>query len=316
MVHDVAAVRAEDLDSPRYVIVSARVSPMVELARWLFERHRIPYEEEGHAPLLHVPFTLRRHGGVEVPVIVSAAATWKGARESLHGLDSKLRDGERLFGEDPIDRAHNIALVEQLLQRLLLLVRRLAYFPRLPHRRVVLPVVVDGIPAWERAMIAIVFPIWRRLLGRALDFSRAAIADAPPRIEEAFTLIESELASRGTRFLGGETPNAIDIIFSALVAPLTLPRGYGSKLPALEDLPPELRRFVDGLRARRGGQLVFDTYAAARPSPQPPLKRPRRDRTLAQRLVGPSVQRAIARAAAGWGAPIAFKKFALASRWS
>src|SRR3954467_13489035 len=178
MVRDAQPLRAEDLDPPRYVIVSARVSPMVELARWLFERHRIPYEEEGHAPLLHVPFTLRRHGGVEVPVIVSAAATWKGARESLHGLDSKLRDGERLFGEDPIDRAHNIALVEQLLQRLLPQVRRLAYFHLLPHRRVVLPVSGDGIPAWERAMIAVVFPIWRRLLGRGRQFRRAATADA------------------------------------------------------------------------------------------------------------------------------------------
>jgi hypothetical protein len=80
MVRDAQPVRSEDLDPPRYVIVSARVSPIVELARWLFERHRIPYEEEGHAPLLHVPFTLWRRGGVEVPVVVSAAQTWKGAR--------------------------------------------------------------------------------------------------------------------------------------------------------------------------------------------------------------------------------------------
>src|SRR3954468_18965193 len=232
---------------------------MVELARWLFERHRIPYDEEGHAPLLHVPFTLRRRGGVEVPVVVSAAQTWKGARETLHGLDSRLRDGERLFGDDPAERERNIALVEQLLQRLLLQVRRFAYFHLLPLRRVVFPVVVDGIPAWERAAIAVAFPIWRRLMGRALDFSDAAIADAPLKIEEAFAIVEAELTARGTPFLGGDAPNAIDIIFSALVAPLTLPHGYGSKLPALDALPPALRRVVNGLRARRGGQLVFDT---------------------------------------------------------
>ncbi|HMJ87563.1 MAG TPA: hypothetical protein VK504_30505, partial [Vicinamibacterales bacterium] len=72
MSRDAQPVRPEDLDPPRYVIVSARVSPSVELARWLFERHRISYKEEGHAPLLHVPFTLWRRGGVEVPVVVSA----------------------------------------------------------------------------------------------------------------------------------------------------------------------------------------------------------------------------------------------------
>jgi cytochrome P450/glutathione S-transferase len=316
MLRDAHPTRAEDLDPPRYVIVSARVSPMMELARWLFERHHIPYDEEGHAPLLHVPFTLLRRGGVEVPVVVSAAATWKGARETLHGLDSRLRDGERLFGDEPAERERNMALVEQLLQRLLFQVRRLVYFHLLPVRRVVVPVVVDGIPMWERAAIAMLFPIWRRLLGRALDFSDAAIADAPAKIEEAFALVESELASRGTAFLGGEAPNAIDIIFSALVAPVTLPEGYGSKLPALDALPPELRRFVDSLRARRGGQLVFDTYAAARPSPQPPLKRPRRNRTLAQRILGPAVFRAAARAAVAWGSPIVVRTFALASSWS
>src|SRR4051812_45240623 len=218
MVRDTQTARAEDLDPPRYVIVSARVSPMVELARWLFERHRIPYEEEGHAPLLHVPFTLWRRGGVEVPVVVSAAQTWKGARETLHGLDSRLRDGERLFGDDSAERARNIAFVEQLLQRLLPQVPRLTYFHVLPLRRVVLPVVVDGVPAWERAAIAIAFPLWRRLTGRVLDFSPAAIADASTKIEEAFALVESELAARGTPFLGGAAPNALDIVFSALVA--------------------------------------------------------------------------------------------------
>jgi len=316
MSRDAQPVRPEDLDPPRYVIVSARVSPSVELARWLFERHRIPYEEEGHAPLLHVPFTLWRRGGVEVPVVVSAAQTWKGARETLHGLDSRLRTGERLFGDAPAERERNIALVDELLVRLLFQVRRLTYFHLLPLRRVVLPVVVDGIPAWERAAIAIAFPIWRRMMGRALDFSDAAIADAPPKIEEAFAIVEAELTARGTPFLGGDAPNAIDIIFSALVAPVTLPPGYGSKLPALDALPPDLRRFVDSLRARRGGQLVLDTYAAARPSPQPPLKRPRRDRTLAQRLLGPAVFRAGARAAVAWGKPIVVKRFALVSTWN
>jgi len=316
MVRDVQPVRAEDFDRPRYVIVSARVSPMAELARWLFERHRIPYAEDGHAPLLHVPFMLWRRGGIQEPVVVSAAATWKGPRETLHGLDSRLRAGERLFGDEPCERARNIALVEQLLQRLHLPVRRLAYFHLLPLRRVVLPVVTDGVPAWERAIVSTFFPVWRSRLARALDFSAEAIADAHLKIEEAFALVESELAARETRFLGGWTPNAIDIVFSALVAPLILPHGYGSKLPALAALPPEMRRFVESLRGRRGGQLVFDTYAAARPSPQPLLTRPRRNRTLAQRILGPAVQRAAARAAAAWGAPIVFKKFALVSRWS
>jgi cytochrome P450 len=305
----------EDLDPPRYVIVSARVSPMVELARWLFERHRIPYEEEGHAPLIHVPFTLLRRGGVEVPVVVSAASVWKGARETLYGLDGRLRDGEKLFGDDPRDREANIALVEQLLTRLLLTVRRFAYFHMLTRKRAVVPVATDGVPGWERALISTAFPVWRRFMGRALDFSSAAIEAAPVQIREAFDIIEGELGRRKSRFLGGHEPNAIDIIFSALVAPVTLPAGYGSRLPALDEMPAELRAFVESLRARRGGELVADTYAAARPVPQPPLKRPRRNRTIGQRLFGPAVLRAGARVAVSLSRPVVFGKFALVSRY-
>jgi cytochrome P450 len=311
----VQPVWVKDLDPPRYVMVSAGFSPMVELARWLFERHHIPYAEQRHAPLLHVPFTRRRKAGAEVPVIVSAASTWKGARETLHGLDSRLRTGEQLFGDQADGREWNIAFVDQLLPRLLLNVRRLACFHLLPVKRVIFPAVTDGVPAWERAIVWTLFPIWRRMMGRALDLNPAAIATAPAEIAETFDLVEAALRERGTRFLGGNAPNAIDIMFSALVAPLILPIGHGARLPALDELPPGLRRLVDSLRARRGGQLVFDTYAAARHPPQPPVKRPRRDRTFAQRLFGPGVQRLGARAAVAFGRPFVFRKFVLVSRW-
>lgn len=314
-MNDAVAPPRAGPDPPRYILVTARVSPMVELARWLFERHRIPYDEEGHAPLIHIPFTLRRKGGVEVPVVVSAASVWKGARETLYGLDSRLRDDEKLFGVTEEVRAANGALVEQLLQRLLHDVRRLAYFHMLQVRRAVVPVVTDGVPWWERTLIQLSFPIWRRFMGRALDFSPAAIDAAPRHITEAFEIVENELARRGTRFLGGDAPNAVDIIFSALVAPVTAPAGYGSRLPTLDEMPPALRSFVEGLRARRGGTLVVDTYAVARPAPQPRLKRPRRDQTLGQRVFGPSVQRAAARLAVRVGKPFVFRNIALVSRY-
>src|SRR5687767_11318772 len=116
------------LDAPRHVIVSTRVSPMVELARWLFEIHRIPYDEEAHAPLLHILATRRRRGGNEVPVIVTGESTWKGAREMIYGLDSKLRPGEGIFGDDAATSQSNQQLVERLLELLVLTVRRYTYY--------------------------------------------------------------------------------------------------------------------------------------------------------------------------------------------
>jgi cytochrome P450 len=289
---------------------------MVELARWLFERYRIPYEEQAHAPLLHVIFTRWHRGGNEVPVVVTSASVWKGARETLVGLDGRLREGERLFGDTVHERAHNEAFVDKLLQHLQANVRRIVYFHLLPLKRVTYPAVVDGAPAWERAVVWLFYPVWRRLMGRALDLSPPALEPALTRISEAFDSVESALAEQGTRFLGGDEPGSLDIIFSALVAPLIGPERYGSRLPELASLPPQMRAIVDSLRARRAGQLALETYDAARPDPQPPLRRPRRDRTLLQRILGPRVQRLGARIAVMFGRPLVFRKLAIVARWA
>ena len=143
----------DDYEPPRYVIQSARISPAVELARWLFERHRIPYEEQAHAPLLHVLFTRRGGGGSEVPVVRTAASMWRGAREMLAGLDGRLPEGERLFGETATDRADTRACVDQLLDGLPFAVRRLVCFHLLPLKRVGYPIATEAAPAWERGAV-------------------------------------------------------------------------------------------------------------------------------------------------------------------
>ena len=160
------------------------------------------------------------------------------------------------------------------------------------------------------------YPLWRRLMERALDVSPAAIREARTRIGEAFDFVDSRLAERGTRFLHGDVPGTCDIVFSALVAPLVLPKGCGSALPALDDLPADLRSFVDPLRSRPAGQLALQTYAAVRPSSQPLLRRPSRNRTWQQVLLGPGVQRLGARLAVRVGRPLRVRRFTLVSRWA
>src|SRR4030095_16263422 len=240
-------------EMPRHIIVSARVSPMVELARWLFERDRLTYHEEPHAPILHVLATRRRGGGREVPVIVGPEGIWGGARAVLDGLDAKSRPGQRLYGESDHDRDANRALIDTLLALLLQTVRRLVYFHLLPHRRTLYPAAVDGAPLWERAFVFLLYPIWRRLMARGLDLSPQLVQEAPARIREACNLIEIALGRRGGPFLGGPQPNTVDIVFAALMAPVVFPPHYAAKLPTLAALPDGLRTFVEEMRARRAG---------------------------------------------------------------
>jgi len=302
-------------ERPRHTIVSARVSPMVELTRWLFERYRISYHEEPHVPILHVLATRRRGGGVEVPVVVGPEGVWAGARDVLNGLDAKSRPGQRLYGEEEGGRTANRALVDRLLDLLLRTVRRYVYAQVLPLKAVLYPVVVDGAPAWERAFVYLLYPLWRKLMGRGLELTPDLVAAARTQILAACDVVETELAKRGTRFVGGAEPGVVDITFAALAAPVVFPPRYGAKLPALDALPDELKTFVKQMRARRAGQLLFDTYEAARPQPQAPMAARGSGRPLSSLLLGPWLQRIAAKAAAWYGRVIRIKGFALASRW-
>jgi len=252
-------------DLAKYRMISARVSPMVELARWLFERQAIPYREEAHAPMLHVLATTSVKGGVEVPAIVTpTGAVWQGARDTLNGLDALGPPGRRLFGETEPERAANQAFLESLLSLLLHTVRRFVYHQVLPDRALLYPTATHRAPAWERAFVWWLYPVWRGMMGRGLDFSPEKLAEAPGQIEQALTMVETELARRGTPFLGGDHPGVLDIVHSALIGPLVFPANYGARLPPFEGLPPSLQDFVTATRARPAGDLALRTYKTAR----------------------------------------------------
>ncbi len=289
---------------------------MVELTRWLFERYRLSYHEQAHAPILHVRATRRNGGGMEVPVVVGSDGVWATAAEILNGLDAKSRPGDRLYGELEEERESNCRLVAKLLDLLLQTVPRYACSHLLPHKRLVHPVAVDGAPAWERAFVFLLYPLWRRMMARGLDLSPDRVTEASERIGEACDLIEADLARRGTRFIGGGQPNVVDIVFSALTASVVFPAEYGAKLPPIDELPHDFGRFVAAMRARRAGRLVQETYVAARPVPQRYMRARGTGNLLSALLLGPTIPRWGARLAAAYGCVLRIWRFALASRWA
>jgi cytochrome P450 len=306
---------AKASERPRHTIVSARFSPTAELARWLFERYRIPYHEEFHPPVMHAIATRRWGPGVELAAVIQPEGVWHGALELLRGLDAKSRPGQRLFGESDPERAENRTMVETLVGLLDQQVPRLVCYHLLSRKEIFAAAAVDGAPAWERAFVRWLYPYRTRLVARSLDLAPARIAEAPVAIRAAFGLAEDELARRGTRFIGGDQPDTADIVLSALTAPVLLPPGYRGKLPSLEQLPAEYRALVDELRGRRGGRLVLDTYESARPEPQPPLPARRPSGVLSALLLGPTLQRWAAQLAARFGKVIRVRDLVVASRW-
>jgi cytochrome P450 len=304
---------AQVAEQPRHVVVSARVNPAAELTRWLFERCHIAYHEQRHIPFLRVVATRRESDGVAV---VGPEAVWMGARDILQGLDAKSRPGQRLYGEGDAERAANRALVERLVDLLPRAVGRYVYAQLLPHKANLYPVVADGAPLWERAFVYCLYPLWSRLAARRIELTPDLVAAAPGLIRQACDIVEAELARRGKRFVGGDSPGIVDIVFAALAAPLVYPPRYGAVLPALDALPGEFKSFVEQLRTRRAGQLVLETYDAARPQPQALTPARGSGRPLTSLILEAWPQRIAAKAAAAWGHVVVIFGFAIASRWN
>ncbi len=303
------------MENPRHRLISARVSPMVEMARWIFELYNIPYAEQSHAPVIHILATLKAGGGYEVPVVTAPEGVWRGAREFLINFDSKSPPEHRLLGETADERAGNIAFIDKLFALLLKQVRRYAYFHLLPHQRVLSPIVVEGAPRWEKFVVEKFYPLWRRLMGKALDFSPNLIQDAPGDIDQAFKIVEERLAD-GRRFLAGDKPGILDVVFSSLAAPVVFPTQYGAMLPAVDDLPVELRDFISKCRSRRAGELVLETYAVARTESQKLLRYKKKNISLINLFFGRTMQVKVAKLLVRFAPGLVVGRFAVVSRWN
>lgn len=309
-----AGARPPVLENPRHRLISVRISPMVEMARWIFELYNIPYAEETHVAGLHLLATRQAGGGDEVPVVVNSEGVWKGAREFLINFDAKTPPGNRLLGENDAQRAENLALADSLFALLLKQVRRYVYFYLLPEKRLLKPSVTDGVPFWEKLFVGLFYPLWRRLMSKGLDFSGSLVGDAKRDIEQAFELVEERLGD-GRRFLSGASPGIADIIFSSLAAPVVFPPQYGAKVPNMNDLPAELRDFVFKCRDRRAGQLVLDTYAERRTAPQAAMDYKKRTVGLGNLIFSPAVKVWIAGKLVRHAPRLVVGGFAVVSPW-
>lgn len=230
-----------------YRLVSSRISPDVELVRWVLARQGLAFREDAHIPGLQRP----------VPRILTPdGETWRGAREILGGIEGATPG---LYA-DAAERTLALALVEGLSGH----VPRLVYPAILGRPRALLPAATHRTPKWERWFAAGLYPVWRLMAARDLGASAAQAAEAAAQVETALSTVEAVLSERGADFLGGAAPGTADVVLAALAGPIVLPPSYGARLPAREDLSAETRALIAATRARPAGRLVLRTYEAAR----------------------------------------------------
>ena len=241
------------------LVVSIPVSPYVEVARWALERAGVAYQEEAHAPFLHLLAARRNGGGTSVPVVRAPGVAFADVRPLLAHYGRQGRPERRLYPEGPDEAAEVDGLVSLFHDGVGVSVRAWAYAHMLPLRDVTARLWSTGAPPLERRVVGLAYPVLARFMARALALTPRSTETALAETHAAFDHVEKLLAD-GRRYLTGDRFTAADLAFAALVGPAVLPEGCGGPLPAPGELPAQMRQEHERLRAREAGAFALRLY--------------------------------------------------------
>jgi glutathione S-transferase len=93
-----------------------------------------------------------------------------------------------------------------------------------------------------------------------------------------------ELLSDGRKYLTGDRFTAADIMLGANTAPILMPPNSGASSPRIDQIPDELRKITDELRATAAGQFVLRLYQENRPAMRPQSEIPENERGRSVRM--------------------------------
>jgi glutathione S-transferase len=242
-------------------LVTMPHSHYCEKARWALDRLGIAYVEEPHAPLFHWVATRHARGRRTVPVLVTAdGRVHADSTDILVQLDAS--EPGRLYPCDVGERRRVLELEDYFDEQFGPHVRRWGYAHLLgwPGLR---DLASRGVPALERALLPLVFPLATAAIRRVLQITPASVARSHERVIRVFAEV-TDLLRDGRPYLGGDRLTAADITFAALAGPALLPDGYRGTLPRLDAAPRRLYDDVLRFRATLAGQYVQRLFLAER----------------------------------------------------
>jgi cytochrome P450/glutathione S-transferase len=241
-----------------FKLISIRISPFCELARWVLERQGIPYREECHAPILSLPFTWVADRSLNVPVILAADTTLE-VKDFLDYIDARARASDKILPLDGGERQEAEQIIVSLLTGLAITVRQYAYANMLPNRKVTSSLMVVRVPWWEWSFVKGLYPLQMWLMRKALKITPESTEQARLTILAQFDDFSKRLGP-GKDFLVGDRLTAVDLVFAAGTAPVTVPPEYGAPFPKISDMPAAMQATVRSVQATPAGQHALRIY--------------------------------------------------------
>jgi glutathione S-transferase len=199
-------------------------------------------------------------------VLVADEGVFAESEDILRYADERTEEDRRLFPAGGREREEVLAFCRWLDEGLGPDGRRLMYAHMLNHKRQMLRVNNQGVPAWEARAMTALWPVMTRWGRRELGIGPDTIRDDTRRVRDAFDAVAERLAD-GRPHLCGERFGAADLTFACLAAAVLVPPEYGVTLPQPDELPDHIARDVRDLREHPAGRYALELFRRERRSP-------------------------------------------------
>jgi glutathione S-transferase len=230
------------------VLITIPISHYCEKARWALDRAGVRYRERPHLQLIHWLAVRRAGGRRTAPVLVCGDLVLADSAEIVAEADASAPEGRRLYPDDPVLVAEIKELEREFDERLGPQGRLWMYDALRGRRDIAIAYACTGVPAWERRVLPVVYPLVTRVIDRYLRITPDAAARSEAEVRGIFDAVAERLAD-GRPYLCGDRFTAADLTFAALAAAVLMPPEYGVPLPQPDELPQPMAAVVRELRA-------------------------------------------------------------------
>jgi glutathione S-transferase len=245
------------------VLITIPISHFCEKARWALDRSGVPYRERAHLQVFHRFAVRRAGGGGTAPVLVWDGRVLADSADIVEAASAQAPRSLRLFPDDQRVAAEARALQRDFDERLGPEGRRWMYYELRGRGDIAREYGCTGVPAWQRRLLPLVYPVAVRIIDRVLDVRPETAAGAEVVVRATFDEVAERLAD-GRPFLCGESFTAADLTFSALAAAVLMPPEYGVPLPQPEVLPARMAAKVEELRSHPAGAHALRMFREER----------------------------------------------------
>ncbi|HEX5183943.1 MAG TPA: hypothetical protein VFW19_12430 [Allosphingosinicella sp.] len=241
-----------------------------EQVRMLLRYHGVPYVEHDHlVPFVLLPLLLHS-GGTDMPLVYGDGVKVARPYGIAQFYDQHVPPDFQLIPTEPALAAAVAADWQMYNGTMSAGTAIYAYYYLLPQGKLMAPIFAAPTSWFERLIMPIFYPLMRLLISSKLNLSQQAADAAHQKILTTFAETDKRVAD-GRLYLQGDRMTIGDIALAAAAAPLLLPTGYGTKMPALEQMPEPMKSLMESLRGTPTAAFVQRFYSEGLPAAQAKL---------------------------------------------